>query len=269
MEPIFRWAGSKKALLPLLQEFWTPHFVRYLEAFAGSAALYFRLLPHTAQLNDLNGELVKTYQTIVDRPDEVADNLQKMPNTKAFYYHVRSQTNLDDNVARAARFIFLNRYCFNGLYRTNHKGEFNVPYAPRKTGQLPSKDRLREISATMNRVTFSCIDFEDFLLSNVRERDFVYLDPPYFRRGVKSFTQYGPKLFDFDDLERLMRVLEVIDKRGAAFVLSYADCEQIQNLKNKWNFSTISVPRRMASKAERRNPASEIVASNLNLGLSS
>jgi len=138
-QPLLRWAGSKRRLIPRLRSFWSHRYKRYVEPFMGSACLFFALRPARAILGDINGDLVATYHTIREHPRAVWNALQRIPVGKTSYYATR-QLNPNDlsDVNKAARFIFLNRFCFNGLYRTNLQGRFNVPYAPARTGSLPS-----------------------------------------------------------------------------------------------------------------------------------
>ena len=136
-KPFLRWAGSKKKQVPTLARFWNCGFDRYIEPFMGSACLFFDLQPKDAVLGDINNDLIRTFLAVRDHPRAVANRLTKIPLGKRSYYAIRKQRLSDlDPVEAAARFIFLNRYCFNGLYRTNEAGRFNVPYAPLGTGRL-------------------------------------------------------------------------------------------------------------------------------------
>src|SRR5258708_201479 len=143
MKSIFRWAGSKRQLLPLLEGYWSRDFGRYVEPFAGSACFFFRLMPERALLADINKELICAYRQIKADALKVHNSLKKLSTGSDTYYQQRSldPVYLSPN-ARAARFIYLNRYCFNGLYRTNQRGEFNVPYGGQATGSTPTKKEL-------------------------------------------------------------------------------------------------------------------------------
>jgi DNA adenine methylase len=182
-KPIFRWAGSKRKLLPTLRQY-TPPFVRYVEPFTGSACLFFDLLPRRALLGDVNRELVETYTAVRSSPLRVGQLVAAMPVSKAFYCELRAKDpDAMSVVERAARFVYLNRFCFNGVYRTNRSGKFNVPRGVR-TGSLPTIADFDAWSRILNRATLVRGDFEK-CLSKVRSGDFVYLDPPYAEEGSR------------------------------------------------------------------------------------
>src|SRR5216683_17251 len=178
-QPLLRWAGSKRQIVPTLAQYWNDDFKRYVEPFAGSACLFFHLAPRTALLGDINSELLSTYRHVRIRHQEVSKLLRKMRKSEREYYRVRSlQPDLLSSAKRAARFIYLNRYCFNGLYRTNANGGFNVPYGGRGSGSLPSPEALQRASRLLKRATLINGDFEK-VLDRVKPGDFVYMDPPF------------------------------------------------------------------------------------------
>jgi DNA adenine methylase len=132
LNPILRWAGSKRKVLPVLSQFWRPDFKRYVEPFAGSASLFFRLQPARALLGDINRGLIETYKVICERPDDVYNGVARIPGNETRYYQLRRQDPEQlPLLDRAIRFVYLNRFCFNGILRTNTQGHFNVPFAPR------------------------------------------------------------------------------------------------------------------------------------------
>jgi hypothetical protein len=146
-EPFLRWAGSKRKQVSLLTRFWNPDFGRYIEPFMGSACLFFALQPQQAILADTNGDLIRTFLAVRDHPQAVANRLAKLPRRKRSYYSIRKQRLADmEPVDAAASFIFLNRFCFNGLYRTNKDGRFNVPYASARVGRLSNARELNAVS---------------------------------------------------------------------------------------------------------------------------
>src|SRR5215471_9721752 len=145
--PFLRWAGSKRQLLPRLASYWNHSYKRYLEPFAGSARLFFHLCPKSAILGDINQELIHTYEQLIRAPDDVISRVFSWRQNKSAYYKIRSLIpETLDKSSRAARFIYLNRYCFNGLYRTNLRGDFNVPYGGLKTGRITDPAALRKCS---------------------------------------------------------------------------------------------------------------------------
>ncbi len=168
-----RWAGSKKQLLPVLQDYWTPKYRRYVEPFAGSACLFFRhfFLPTASVLGDLNSPLIHVYRCLKNDPEAVIQALSELPKGKSHYKRIRSLDGSDlTKAGRAAAFIYLNRFCFNGLYRTNKLGRFNVPYGGERSGSLPSADHLRACSSALRHTTLVDGDFNETLAKVVRWR---------------------------------------------------------------------------------------------------
>jgi DNA adenine methylase len=257
---VFRWAGSKRQLVPVLADYWTSRYLRYVEPFAGSAALFFHLAPKSGLLGDLNEDLIATYRTIRDRPDEVADVLEDMPPAdKEYYYRLRTAVPARRNrTARAARFIYLNRYCFNGLYRTNLRGAFNVPYGGGKTGSLPGRTRLREVSRQLINTTFVAGDFTK-TLSKVREGDFVYLDPPYWVSQERVFREYSPRVFSQDNLETLNTELHRLEGLRVDYVLSYADAPEAARLAQGRTVRHQLVRRHIAGFSDDRRKSPELI----------
>lgn len=264
-QPFLRWAGSKRKLLPTLRQFWDPTFERYVEPFMGSACLYFALQPKRALLGDLNEELVATFEVVRDQPEALATRLNKFARGETQYYRIRAvNPRRLCRLEGAARFIFLNRFCFNGLYRTNLKGGFNVPYGGIRTGKLPTSSQLLTVSALLRNVELKVGDFTETLAATQRG-DFVYLDPPFAVQHRRVFRQFGPRYFEVSDLERLAACLEILDKRGVVFVLSYANCAAAETVFAPWTRRKIRVQRNIAGFARCRRMATELLVSNLPL----
>jgi DNA adenine methylase len=260
--PFLRWAGSKRQILSRLAGYYPSSSPRYIEPFMGSAALFFRLGPRTAVLGDLNGELVETFIAVRDQPEQVFWHLCEYLPSKELYYHLRSIHPEQLSLARrAARFIFLNRYCFNGLYRTNLQGRFNVPFGSGRTGQLPSREELSRASAALQLTSLIEGDFRA-TTHDVRPGDFVYLDPPYAVEGKRVFRQYGPKAFGANDLVSLASCLDTIDRRGAFFVMTYADCREVRLLCRKWKLRKSIVQRNISGFSKNRRKATELIITN-------
>jgi DNA adenine methylase len=263
-KPFLRWAGSKKKLLPKLTSYWNDNFSRYVEPFMGSASLFFSIAPSKAVLSDINSELVHTYCVVRDHPKRIHTVLTSLPKGKEAYYRIRSQNPKDlPAIERAAKFVYLNRFCFNGIYRTNTKGEFNVPYSPKGTGDLPTLEELREISNVLQSVNIRCADFETILLKKVRKNDFVYLDPPFAVANRRVFRQYGPQTFGLSDLKRLNDALVHIDRVGAKFLVSYAVCKEALKCFSEWNIKRAFTQRNVSGFAEHRRRAVELLVSNI------
>jgi DNA adenine methylase len=259
-----RWAGSKRQLLPVLETYWKQSYNSYHEPFVGSACFFFRLQPSAAVLSDLNIELIRALTGVRDCPDDVSEILSNMPKSKERYYQLRRQDPGTLNLREAtARFIYLNRFCFNGLYRTNLRGEFNVPFAPEGTGELPSEDELRACSTLLSRADLKHGDFEHLLKENVRSGDFVYLDPPFAVQTGRVFREYGPKQFNQSDLDRLASLLIHLDKNNVAFLVSYADCPAAKEKLKSWPSKQVLTRRNIAGFAAHRKSAYELVFSNI------
>lgn len=264
VKPLLRWAGSKKKLIPELNQFWQKDkYQRYIEPFVGSAQLYFSISPKNSIISDINEDLIITYNQIKSNPENIFLELEKYHLTKEYYYQLRNldPTKLNNN-QRAARFIYLNRFCFNGLYRTNSKGKFNVPYAGYKTGNLPDLNRLIEISKELYNTKIICGDFEKVIKSNLKKGDFIYFDPPYAVSNVRMFNQYNPQTFGLNDLKRLSKLLYEIDSVGSKFLVSYAESEEANFLSENWKIKKIDTIRFMKGFGKTRNKAKEILIYN-------
>lgn len=263
--PILRWAGSKRKSLPVLESFWNETFKRYVEPFAGSAALFFRLQPGAAVLGDINEHLIETYEVVRDRPDDVHGAVSRIPRTETEYYRIRARNPARLNAfTRAVRFVYLNRYCFNGIYRTNLAGQFNVPYARKKPGVVPPIEDFRRCASLLQRASLKCGDF-GAVLSTVKSGDFVYLDPPYAVESRRVFSEYDKRKFALRDVERLAAHLQTIDRKGASFVVSYADCREARDLLSSWAIRRIKVRRNVAGFVSARRSAIELLVTNIEL----
>lgn len=262
MKSFIRWAGSKRLLLHHLRAYWPGGERRYIEPFCGSACLFFNLEHSQAVLGDLNEELIRAFRAVAKNPYLVLESLKRFPRGEAGYYRVRrlSPMKLAEG-ERAARFLYLNRYCFNGIYRTNREGLFNVPYGPPKSGSLPDESVIVAASKALREVLLVNGDFEK-TLDYVHAGDFVYLDPPYCVDTRRVFREYLPGSFVSSDLTRLAAQLRRLDKLGAVFVISYADCSQARDLLRQWGPRRVRVRRHIAGFSDWRRSAYELIASN-------
>jgi DNA adenine methylase len=262
LPPFLRWAGSKRQQLTFLRSFWSDDFSRYVEPFAGSAALFFNIGPRRALLGDINRELISTLQTVRETPGRVHKVLADIPKGP-FQYGLVRKINPDSlsPIKRAARFIYLNRYCFNGLYRTNSHGEFNVPYGGAKAGPLPTRGHLQSAARRLKHATLMCADFRK-TLARVRKGDFVYLDPPYAVSNRRVFVEYAAKPFSVSDIAVVGKILKDIDRIGATFVLSYADCSEARRAFSMWRVSRILTRRSVAGFLGARRNHYELCVTN-------
>jgi DNA adenine methylase len=263
--PILRWAGGKGWLVKHLSKFLPETFNNYHEPFLGGGSIFFNLRPRNkAFLSDVNPDLMNAHSQIRESPDEILHVLERFRNTKGDYYLVRGMT-FSSPTEKAAQFIFLNRTCFNGLYRVNGKGEFNVPYGFKSYRMLFDPDRFVRLSQLLKQANLWCGDFEDSL-DNVRKGDLVFLDPPYIVSHIKNgFIKYNEKLFSWSDQERLVAFIEKIRRRGAYYILTNAKHESIRALFGRED-QPIIVYRNsvIGGHGAMRGPIEEYVFTNVN-----
>lgn len=265
MPSFLRWAGSKRKLIPLLSTFWSTDFDRYVEPFVGSAALFFAIQPKRAVLGDVNRYLCTTYRAVRTHPEQVYDTYTSMPpKNKEFYLSLRKKAfESDDETEIAANFMYLNRNCFNGLFRTNKSGVFNVPFTNARNGSIPPKADFLAVSEALNSAEICHSDFEQLIRKHVRAHDFVYLDPPYAVKNERIFRQYGPETFGLNDLQRLETCLEIIHDRGASFLMSYALCVDVERIAARWRTIRTETQRNIAGFAAHRRLSPELLVTNL------
>lgn len=258
-EPLIRWAGSKRALLPKLADFAPNPCARYIEPFAGSAALFLNLKPQSAVLGDINRELINALRVLRRRPTELHKKITSATITESTYYKLRDEDSPKSWLERAARFFVLNRYCFNGLYRTNRQGRFNVPFGPARNGQFPSLDTFCSHAKTLRKAKLVCADFEKVIRENVQAGDFIYVDPPYATASKRTFSQYNPASFSTNDLHRLKDCLDLIERRKATFVLSYADCTEARDVFGEWPRTRVRTLRNISGFSSHRRRVNELL----------
>lgn len=230
-KPFLRWTGSKRWFVKNgLEKYMPDKFNNYHECFLGGGSVFFSIKPsNDTFLYDSNSELIETYKEIRDNVNLVIKRLKKFENTEDEYYRIRDSRFLKPHT-RAARFIYLNRCSFNGIYRVNSKGIYNVPYGRRKNVDLVSKNNLLLVSESLKGSNIECGDFENSL-DNIKKGDLVFLDPPYtVYHENNGFIEYNKKLFSWEDQERLKSfVLRIIEK-GAFFILTNAYHKSIVEL---------------------------------------
>jgi DNA adenine methylase len=261
MQPLLRWAGSKRQLLPTLSKYFDPdRHIRYVEPFAGSACLFFSLKPKKAILGDINGELMRTYRDVKYRCKDVGSRLRRFRKTKKEFLRRRKPSRRTSSRAyRAARFIYLNRCCFNGLYRTNNSGAFNVPYGGKGSGAIPKQ--LRKHARALRAAILVSGDFER-VLARTKPGDFVYLDPPFSVDSRRVFREYDSSQFDFGSIWRLRVCLEELAANKVNFLVSYALCKEAWFLADGFNTKVVRVRRNIAGFAKHRRYARELLIFN-------
>ncbi len=230
LTPFLKWAGGKRWLAPLIQEKIPAIPGRYIEPFLGSGAVFFRLRPKNALLNDTNKDLIETYRAIQRNHEEVQRHLRQheRQHSSEYYYKIRSYAPRCP-FRRAARFIYLNRTCWNGLYRVNLKGEFNVPIGTKTAVSLPTDDWV-SVAASLKNVELSAGDFED-CVNQAQSGDLVFADPPYaIKHNFNGFIKYNEFLFSWEDQERLSKALCRAADRGAIVIATNANHESVRSL---------------------------------------
>jgi DNA adenine methylase len=275
IKPYLKWAGGKRQLLAEIKRHLPKDIGRYAyyEPFVGAGALFFELRPRKAVINDFNTQLILTYRVIKENAGELIELLKKhrAKNSGEYYYEIR---NLDRDAAefnrltdaeKAARLIFLNKTCFNGLYRVNSRGFFNVPRGKHRNPAVFEETVLRRISEYLNTndIVILNSDFEDAVLSAGKD-SFIYFDPPYHSPDKTNFTGYQAGGFGEEEQKRLRDVMVKMTNRGAKCLLSNADTDYIRELYNHDFFDIISVraKRLINSDSAGRGGAKELLIKN-------
>ncbi len=267
VKPFLRWAGGKSKIVRFLAAFLPPwnSYARYFEPFVGAGALFFFIGPREAVLSDLNEDLINCYRQVARCPVEVC-NLLQVPrelDCKEYYYHIRSRDPEKlKPIDRAARFIYLNKAAFNGIYRVNQQGKFNVPYGPSVNGPaLPKESLLEAVSNLLKRAKLLVADYRK-VCELARRGDFVYLDPPYPpTNGTAYFTHYTADRFSWSDQEEVSKVFRDLDRRGCLVMMSNSDREEIRSMFQGYYMQRLNVIRWVGSNGNRFR-ARELVVTN-------
>lgn len=268
--PFLKWAGGKRQLLDEIKLRMPKNFNAYFEPFIGGGALFFELQPSNAYIGDINKELIHTYKIIRNNPNAIIKMIQNYDehfNTKESYYLLREKYNQkilsnEYDVELAAIFIYLNKRCFNGLYRVNSKGEFNVPYNNKKNIKSISIDNIFNIAKLLKNTTIYNNDFETILL-NAKKGDFVFLDSPYDLISSTSFDSYTKDKFSINDHKRLAKLFKKLDEIGCYVILTNHNTKLINELYKEFRIETISVKRMINSDSKNRI-GEEVIITNFN-----
>lgn len=245
-------------------------FSTYFEPFLGGGAVLFELQPRKAVVSDISKELINIYLVIKNSIEELIEDLRKHRNDKGYFYEVRRRDRDREHynrlpaVQRASRMLFLNKTCFNGLFRVNKSGEFNVPFGNYKKPNIVNEKTLRAVSNYFNEstITIACWDFER-ALEGAEKGDFVYLDPPYDPlSGSSNFTNYCEKGFDRSEQLRLKKACDSLHKKGVSFLLSNSATDFIKDLYRHYRIEVIQAKRAINSKASGRGAVDEVLVMN-------
>ena len=271
-KPFVKWAGGKRQIIDKLKKYAPVDFDTYFEPFVGGGALLFELSPKKAVINDSNQELMNVYEVLCDE-----DKFKKMcralnsyekQHSEEFYYELRNKdrnkktfSKLSD-YTRAARTIYLNKACFNGLYRVNSKNEFNVPFGKKTKVNTYEGDNLITVSnyLTMNDVKILCCDFEE-AVSSAKKGDFIYFDPPY-DSDTSTFNSYTEDGFGKDEQKRLAKVFKELDSRGCYVMLSNHNTHLVNELYKGYNIHVIEAKRNINANAKGRGNVEEVIITN-------
>ncbi len=264
-----KWAGGKKQLLEQFKPFFPKEVKRYFEPFVGGGAVAFHVMKHykpqEVYLSDINEELTNCLNVIRNNVEELINDLIKLRkiHTKENYLKIRAEDpRLLSNLTRATRFIYLNKTCFNGLYRVNSKGEFNVPMGRYKNPSIVNERELREISQLLKNATIQTASFHE-TIKEAKKGDFVYFDPPYYPLNkTSSFTTYTKDKFLEKEQEHLAKVFKELDKKGCKVMLSNSDTNFVKDLYKDYNISMVKATRMINSNATKRGKINEVVITN-------
>ena len=273
LRPFVKWAGGKRQLISTMDSHFPKEFGTYFEPFLGGGAVLFHLLSgnpaQRCSVSDLNSDLVLTYITIRDRVDELISSLKShskkyLASRSSYYYKVR-EAEPAGQIAKCSRLIFLNRTCFNGLYRVNSRGKFNVPMGRYSNPSIVNEDNLLAASRILRskNIAIRCRDFSA-ILDEAKRGDFIYLDPPYQPVSkTASFTSYTSRNFGLEDLKRLVSLCEDLDSRGCKVIFSNSDTRQVRDMfDGPWKTLRVRANRAINSNHKKRANHSELLIKN-------
>ncbi len=273
-KPFVKWAGGKRQLLAELEKNFPKQFGTYFEPFLGGGAVLFDLLAKKPNLkcsvSDLNSDLVLAYVTIRDKLGRLIESLENHSknyhkDSTGYYYEVRKQEP-KSQIEKVSRLLFLNKTCFNGLYRVNSKGKFNVPLGRYTNPNIVNRENLTAVSKFLqsDKIKISCRDFES-ILKDAKKGDFVYFDPPYQPvSDTANFTSYTHRDFTEDDLQRLADLANQLNSKGSYVLLSNSNTKIVKKIfsSKKWKVKEIAVNRAINSNSQKRTGHKEVLIKN-------
>lgn len=269
-DPILKWAGGKRQLIPDILRLFPKNYreLDYHEPFVGGGAVFFRVEPRAGTINDINHHLINFFKIVRDDPEDLIEKASEYEYDKALYYQLRTRFNEEElsDLERASLFLYFNKTGFNGLWRVNSKGGFNVPFGRYKNPTIVPEDKIREASKLLESIEILCTDFT-YVLGASKEGDLCYFDPPYEPVSETAyFTSYTAKGFDMKEQERLSDTCKKLDENGVYFVLSNSHVKQIVDLYEvnpNFNIEIVQARRSINSKADKRGPINEILVTNI------
>lgn len=268
--PVLKWVGGKRQLMSEIEVMLPKIYTTYYEPFVGGGAVLFELQPKKAIINDINGELINLYNVVKDDVEVLIEDLKKHKNTSDYFYTIRELDRDRDeyeklsNIEKASRMVYLNKTCFNGLFRVNRAGEFNSPFGKYKNPNIVDELTLRAVSKYFNKadIKFLNCDFEESL-RNIRKGSFVYFDPPYDPvSSSANFTGYDKGGFNKDEQIRLKLLCDRLDKKGVKFLLSNSATEFIKDLYKDYDIKIVKAKRNINSDGNSRGEVDEVLVRN-------
>ena len=265
IKPVLKWAGGKTQLLPHLRKLLPEYSGRYYEPFIGGGALFFDLEPTSFTISDINPELINFYKVIRDFPEEVMNGVDKLKNNKDEYYRIRAEKFEElKPIDAAVRMLYLNKTCFNGLYRVNKQGAFNVPFANYKNPSFYSKENICRASEQLKKGDIELNSFEKLGELDLTEKDLVFFDPPYIPVSKYSdFKRYNKEQFNLEQHVLLSKLFSELSKKGVKLILTNSYSEIVLDLYSEHDFITVEAKRNINSKGDKRKADEIIVYSNL------
>lgn len=269
--PFLKWVGGKRQIMPSIVELLPKNIGRlnYVEPFIGGGAVLFHLQPQNAIINDFNSELINVYEVVRDNLDELIQDLKTHRNEADYFYELRGLDRTDGfnnltNIQKASRVIYLNKTCFNGLYRVNNSGKFNSPFGKYKNPNIVNEPTLKAVNRFLNQnnIIIQTGDYAN-VLENIPENSFVYLDPPYHPISESSnFTGYIQGGWDMWDQIRLREVCDNLNERGIKFLLSNSSAQLIKDQYQNYQINIVKANRSINSDASNRGEIDELLIRN-------
>ncbi len=266
--PFIKWVGGKRQLIPQLSQYFPDKFNSYIEPFVGGGAIFFYLLPQKSVLMDNNPELINTYQVIKYKVEELIESLRQHKNNKDYFYEIRSwdrdlsRFRTLDKVEHASRTIFLNKTCYNGLFRVNKKNQFNTPFGRYKNPAICDELNLRAVSIALTDAKIQLADFSESI-KNAKSGDFVYMDCPYHPvSDTANFTSYTMDDFGIGEQKRLHRVYSELDRKGCTVLLSNSYTPFILDLYKDYTINIVQANRAVNCDPSKRGKVREVLISN-------
>jgi DNA adenine methylase len=272
ISPILKWVGGKRQLLKDINEFIPKQIKTYVEPFVGGGAVFFDLQPNNAIINDYNEELINVYRVVKEDPEKLLIILEEHHklNSEDYFYKIRAMDRNDNykdmsNIEKAARIIYLNKTCYNGLFRVNQAGQFNTPYGKYKNPNIINRPTILAMSKYFNEMKSLKIVSGDYAdtLKDLNKGSFVYFDPPYLPiSSSSSFTGYTDQGFGYDEQVRLKIECDKLNKNGIKFMLSNSDHPLIRDLYKEYSIITVKANRLINSNANKRGEINEVLVIN-------